>query len=308
MTSPENKNDQLSWQDLQAHALWWVRLFYEIFLFFWRVLWRHWRLSFSCMIIFASLLIAKHYSMAKEYQMTSTFVYGDLHPKVFGDMIAKLNALISNKETAQVSSLLQLDVQQVKKIKWIKVADSRGKNLVDNFTMHKEPMIITVDMASPIAGDSLHMAITSYLNSNPFSANRLSMKKRLLEEELVFIKQKQQTIDAVLQRLYEGVPASQTDLGAITIENSEGKNAYELLRFSRELIQRKTEIENSLVQIENVFAIDNFIVLPRAKFDLGTMIKKAILGGIIGMILAAIIVFWQDYLGKWVSENDPALK
>ncbi|MEZ5038829.1 MAG: hypothetical protein R2828_03025 [Saprospiraceae bacterium] len=307
MASPENNHDQLSWQDLQAHALWWVRLFYEIFLFFWRVLWRHWKLSFSCMAIFASLLIAKHYSIAQEYQMTSTFVYGDLHPKVFGDMIAKLNALVSNKAIEQVGSLLQLDTQQVKKINWIGVVDSRGKSLVDNYTMHKEPMIITVNMASPIASDSLHMAISSYLNSNPFTASRLDMKKRLLEEELVFINQKQQTIDTVLKQLYENPSSPKTDQGTINIENSEGKNAYDLLRFSRELIQRKAEIENSLVQIENVFAIDNFIVLPRAKFDLGTIIKKTILGGIMGLILASLVVFWQDYLRKWVNAKHPTL-
>lgn len=299
-------DDQLSWKDLQAHALWWARLGYAIFSFFWQVLWKYWKLSFGLMLLFALLQIGRLYGEAQEYEMTSTFVYGDLHPKVFGDMIAKINSLMANQETEQVSQLLALKSSQVDKIKSIRVADSRGKSLVDNYTMTKEPMIITVKMGAPIPGDSLQTAINTYLNSNPFSAKRLDMKKRLLSEELSFINNKQATIDSVLKRLYE-VPQTQAtnpDLGAINIENSEGKNAYDLLRFSRELVQRKSDIENSLVQVENVFAIDNFIVLPSAQFSLGAIIKKGIIGGIMGFLLAAVLLLWRLHLGPWIRNLD----
>jgi len=306
MNPPMPTDDQLSWKDLQAHALWWARLGYAIFSFFWQVLWKYWKLSFGLMLLFALLQIGRLYGEAQEYEMTSTFVYGDLHPKIFGDMIAKINSLMANQETEQVSQLLALKSSQVDKIKSIRVADSRGKSLVDNYTMTKEPMIITVKMGAPIPGDSLQTAINTYLNSNPFSAKRLDMKKRLLSEELSFINNKQATIDSVLKRLYE-VPQTQAtnpDLGAINIENSEGKNAYDLLRFSRELVQRKSDIENSLVQVENVFAIDNFIVLPSAQFSLGAIIKKGIIGGIMGFLLAAVLLLWRLHLGPWIRNLD----
>lgn len=304
MTTPNSTNDQLSWQDLQKHALWWVKLAATTTTFFWRVLWKHWRLSFSLIAIISGLQIFSLYQKAQSFEMTSTFVYGDLHPKIFGDMIAKVNTLINNQEEAQVAKLLDLKPTQVAKISSIKVADSRGKSLESNFTMHKEPMIITVKMRQPLPGDSLQAAINHYLNSNPFSAKRLQMKKRLLEEELVFINTKQATIDSVLKRLYENPGAAAAEAGAVTIENSEGKNAYELLRFSRELVQRKTDIENSLVQAENVFAIDNFIVLPSARFGLGGMIKSLIIGGILGLFLAAAIVFWREHLSRWIGQMD----
>jgi|GEM_PF-1625731 len=304
MTTPNSTNDQLSWQDLQKHALWWVKLAADTISFFWRVLWKHWLLSFSLIAIISGLQIFSLYQKAQSYEMTSTFVYGDLHPKIFGDMIAKVNALINNKEKDQVANLLNLKPSQIDKISSIKVADSRGKSLESNFTMHKEPMIITVKMKKPIPGDSLQAAINHYLNSNPFSAKRLQMKKRLLEEELVFINTKQATIDSVLKRLYENPGAATTEAGAVTIENSEGKNAYELLRFSRELVQRKTDIENSLVQAENVFAIDNFIVLPSARFGLGGVIKGLIIGGILGLFLSAAIIFWREHLSRWIGQME----
>ena len=304
MATPNSSDDQLSWQDLQKHALWWVQLAANSLRFFWMVLWKHWRLSFSLIILISGLQIWGLYQQSQRYEMTSTFVYGDLHPKIFGDMIAKVNALIDNEETEQIANLLQLKPTQVENITSIKVVDSRGKSLERNFTMHKEPMVITVKMNHPIPGDSLQLAINHYLNSNPFSAKRLAMKKRLLEEELVFIRAKQATIDSVLKRLYENPGRTTTEAGAVTIENSEGKNAYELLRFSRELVQRKTDIENSLVQAENVFAIDNFIVLPSARFGLGGILKGLIVGGIVGLFLAAAIVFWREHLRILVRQMD----
>lgn len=301
MTTPNSANDQLSWQDLQQHALWWVKLAANTVSFFWRVLWKHWLLSFSLIAIFTALQVFSLYQASKSYEMTSTFVYGDLHPKIFGDMVAKVNILINNQEHEQVANLLNLKPSQVRSINSIKVADSRGKSLESNFTMHKEPMIITVKMQKPIPGDSLQLAINHYLNSNPFSAKRLEMKKRLLQEELEFINTKQVTIDSVLKRLYETPASTAKESGAVTIENSEGKNAYELLRFSRELVQRKTDIENSLVQVENVFAIDNFIVLPSARFGLGGLVKSLVIGGILGLFLSAAIVFWREYLSRWIK-------
>ncbi len=302
MTTPNSTNDQLSWQDLQQHALWWVRLAADTVSFFWRVLWKHWFLSFSLIGLLTALQVFSLYQQSKSYEMTSTFVYGDLHPKIFGDMIAKVNILINNQEDEQVARLLHLKPSQVSSINAINVSDSRGKSLESNYTMHKEPMIITVKMRQPIPGDSLQLAINHYLNSNPFSAKRLEMKKRLLQEELEFINAKQITIDSVLKRLYETPVSSTTESGAVTIENSEGKNAYELLRFSRELVQRKTDIENSLVQAENVFAIDNFIVLPSARFGLGGIIKSLIIGGILGLFLAAAVVFWREHLSRWIKQ------
>lgn len=304
MTTPNSTNDQLSWQDLQKHALWWVKLAANVVSFFWRVLWKNWLLSFSLIALISAIQIFGLYQKSQSFEMTSTFVYGDLHPKIFGDMIAKVNSLLNNQEDQQVAELLNLHSSQVKNISSIKVSDSRGKSLESNYTMNKEPMIITIKMQAPIPGDSLQQSINYYLNSNPFSAKRLEMKKRLLEEELVFINTKQATIDSVLKKLYEDSGNTATEQGAVTIENSEGKNAYELLRFSRELVQRKTDIENSLVQAENVFAIDNFIVLPSGRFGIGGIIKSLIIGGILGLFLAAAIVFWREHLSKWVSQLD----
>lgn len=296
-------NDALSWQDLQNHGLWVLGLVYRTFLFFINVIRKNFLLCLLCMSFFAAIQVGMLYLKTKEYRMTTTFVYGDLHPKIFGDMVDKLNTLLKNKYYDKATQLLQLNEEQVKKINWIGVSDPKGKSLSTNFNLGKEPMITTISLSAPIAEDSLQNAIIYYLNSNPFTAERLDLKKRLLEEELAYTNNKINTIDSVLANLYAQPTPIQPDKANITIEQSEGKNAYELLSFSRELIKRKAELENQLIRPENVLPIDNFLVLPQAQFNVGGIVNKGILGGIMGYFLAAIIVFWRDYLKKLLPAN-----
>jgi hypothetical protein len=69
-----------------------------------------------------------------------------------------------------------------------------------------------------------------------------------------------------------------------------------LLNFSRELLQRKSEIENTLVNPETVFPIDNFIILPEARFNAPAIVFKGLMGVVIGYFFAAFVGFWRDKL------------
>ncbi len=122
-------------------------------------------------------------------------------------------------------------------------------------------------------------------------------------EELEYVKRKLKTTDSILSKLYTDNPQGMPDDRRITIENSEGKNAYELLSFSRELVQRKKDIENSLALPENVIAIDNFILLPKARFTVGSALKYGGMGAFLGFLFALAIVFWREQLRPLVEEE-----
>lgn len=293
--------DTLTWQDLQNHALWWVRLVYNTACFFRDVLFKHWRTSLPLMLAGLLLSLALLRQRAGVYQMAATFVYGDLHPKIFGDMVAKLDALLNNGRADKAGGLMQLTEEQAKKIRKVEISDIKGKKLTTNYTFRKEPMIFTITLSAPISEDSLRQAITGYFNSNPFTADRLEMKKRQLREEMAFIEEKLQAVDSILAKLYAGGSLSASAQSTVTIENSEGKNAHELLSFSRELQQRKAEIERNLAIPENVIPIDNFILLPKARWDAGHVILYGISGIFAGFLLASAAAFWRDRLRKLVQ-------
>lgn len=293
----QEKSDALTWEDLRRHALWWVGLFHRAFGFFAGVWRRHRWASLAGMSLGVTLLIGMLYLRAGEYRMTTTIVYGELHPKIFGDMVAKLNGLLKNQRQDKAAELMQLSREQVEKIRSVKITDIKGKTLVTNYTFRKEPLLLTIGLSAPIDEDTLRRAVLHYFNGNPFTADRLELKKRLLLEERDYIDRKLETIDSILSNLYirrkSGVRDGQS---TINIETSEEKNAYELLSFSRDLLHRKGEIENNLVNPENVIAIDNFLILPRERMSAGAIVKYGVAGAVMGFLAVSFLFFWAEVL------------
>ncbi len=301
MGSQQGDKDVLTWDDIKQHALTWINGIYKSAGFTWAVATKYWRLTWALMAIFALLSVGYLYQKSQEFALTTTFVYGELHPKIFGDMVEKLNQVLRFGETGKAADLLLLRESQVKKINKIEITDSQGRSLVDNYTMRKEPFIVTVSMTEVIAEDSLREALTFYFNSNPFTAERMGLKRKNWEEELTYVNAKIQTIDSVLLKLYAGKGIGEQEKQGVTIENSEGKNAYELLTMSREMMQRKSDLENNLAYPENVIPIDNFLVLPKAQFTVGSIIKYAVAGALAGYVLAFLMLFVRIYITPLVK-------
>lgn len=295
--------DVLSWKDIRDHLLWWLRLAARSLSFARDVMTRYKRISWPLMLAGAGLAVGALYLKSKVFTMTTTYVYGDLHPKIFGDMIDKLNALIWDNRTGKAAEVTGLTEEQAGQLLRFEVTDSRGRPLSNNYTLHKEPLILTVDMRRAIDEDSLRKAISSYFNGNPFTADRMEMKKKLLRDELTFIDGKLETIDTVLTNLYAGDTTPAPAEKGITVESSEGKNAYELLNFSRELMKRKTEIENNLSFPENVIPIDNFLVLPKARMTPVSLAKSAVAGAVAGFLLAGLFLLFRIHVAVLVGEN-----
>lgn len=296
-------SDVLSWKDIRDHLLWWLRLAARSLSFARDVMTRYKRISWPLMLVGAGLAVGALYLKSKVFTMTTTYVYGDLHPKIFGDMIDKLNALIWDYRTGKAAEVTGLTEEQAGQLLRFEVTDSRGRPLSNNYTLHKEPLILTVDMRRAIDEDSLRTAISSYFNGNPFTADRMEMKKKLLRDELTFIDGKLETIDTVLTNLYAGDTTPAPAEKGITVESSEGKNAYELLNFSRELMKRKTEIENNLSFPENVIPIDNFLVLPKARMTPVSLAKSAVAGAVAGFLLAGLFLLFRIHVAVLVGEN-----
>lgn len=296
MEISNREKEGLNWKDISEHFLAIAGFFQGIIDFCRLIIAKHFFLTLSLCAFFSLLSIGYLYNKSKIYEAQTTYVYGDLHPKIFGDMIEKLNALIQLKSTEKVARLLELSPSQVQNILKVSVSDTRGRPLTKNYTLGKEPIVIGVELSQPMAEDSLNTSITNYLNSNPFTAERLALKKSLWQDELKYSLQKIATIDSVLTRLYTQKQVAAIPSGGITIENSEGKNAYELLRFSKELLQRKNELENQLSHPDNVIPIDQFIVLPKARMNLGSILIYGLFGIILGYFLTLVMIFWRTII------------
>lgn len=296
MEPSASKNDTLTWDDIYQHGLWWLRAGHNVYRFGLEVVFKNWLTSLLLAALCSGLLLAWLFQKSQQYEMKTTFVYSELHPKIFGDMGVKINSLIASKQVDQVASLLALNEAQAEKVKKISITDVRGKSLVKNYTFRKEPITISVLLSEPINADSLHDGVTYYLNSNPFTGGRLDLKTKLMREELHFIEEKLETIDTAIVNLMDNTDNKIPVLNTLEIEGKEGKQMYELLSFSREMVLRRSEIQSKLANPENVVAIDNFIILPKALINFGSILKHLLVGIILGLILSAMVVLWRQYL------------
>jgi len=303
MQSPQEEPAHLTWQDVFKQLSWIGNLANQLFGFFRQVLLQKWRVTLPLIIIFALLSLFLLYNRSQSYAVTTTFVYEELHPKIFGDMIDRLNELFYYDRLDKAAALLNLSPAQVKKISSIKSTDTQGRALINNYAFRQEPMVVTINLSGAINEDSLRKGITQYLNSNPYTSERLELKKQLLREEKRFVEDKMQTIDSLLTIFYAEEKLSPGEQASISIKSEEGKDAYEPLSFSRELMKRKAEIEDHLARPENVIAIDNFIVLPKAKMDPGSILKYGIVGAMAGYLFSCLIIFGLNFSSTIKQEN-----
>lgn len=304
MGTETQKNGTVSMADLREHALMWARLGALFFRFLGKIVQEHKKVSLPTTIIGAGLGFLVLFGKSGNYQLSTTFIYSDLPPKVYGEMIEKLNSLLQDKSRlSEVTALLGLTNSQIETIKKITIRDNQGRNLLNNFTNQKLPLVVSVAMDEPIAGDSLRRALIYYLNDNPFTGQRLELKKKLWQEELSFIQAKLVTLDSILANVYaDSRVGSSAPATGVTIENSEGKNAYELLTFAREMMQRKSDLEQSLAYPETIYPVDNFLVLPEARLTLGSILKYSLTGAMAGFCMAAAWVFFKLYILPFIRE------
>lgn len=290
MHRANSQNDQLSWSDLRDHLAWWVLQIKNFFGFIWdSVKKRPWRFRLL-VALGAAFAVFQLFQKAQKYIVRCTYQYEELHPKVFGDMTSKLNALIRDESYNKLAGLLQLTPEEVEYIISIEVTDNRGKKLEQNYSLHREPMIVEIELTDPIEDKRLEKGITDYFNSNPFIASRLGPKIENLKKEKAYIQDNLKKIDTILANYYAN---RATPLSGITIENSQVEDAYDVLKFSRELIQREQEVDKQLVHPENMYAVDNFIVIPAARFSTGPIIGAAILGIAMGFLISLLWSAWE---------------
>ena len=286
---PED-SDSLTWQDLIKHTAVLVAILSSFFNFFRQVLIQRSRITLPLIFLFSLLSLFVLYNRSTSYEGTTTFVYKELHPKIFGDMVQRLNELFYFDQVNKAAALLNLKPNQAKLISNIKATDTQGRAFTKNYAFRQEPMVVTISLSGIIDEDSLRQSITNYLNGNPFTRDQLELKKQLLRDEEQFIDEKIQTIDSLLVNLSPKNTDSRKQLTTISIEGTEGKEIYELLNFSKELMKRKAEIQNHLARPENVVAIDNLIVLPKAKITTSALIKYMFIGSVIGFLLSSLLI------------------
>jgi hypothetical protein len=295
LTQQTRNPNELEWADLGDHVLWWINGIRGGI----RLAWNNFRKNFVLYLIFIVLGLATSlgylYQKSQTYIGKTTYRYSELHPQIFGNMVDKLNGLISSKDFDEFSSRISLPLSQARKIMKIEVTNSRGRDFSRIHAVSQVDMTVTVELSDTMDAEVLGQAVTRYFNNNPYTAARLDLKKQILNNEMEYIDGRVAMIDSILLAFQQKKGPS---VSIPAIEDLGLADSYELLRFSKELIDRKSEISYHLLDPQNVISLDSMVILPEARFTPISAVLYGLVGIFVGVLIATAISIFLRFNGN----------
>jgi hypothetical protein len=292
-----NKENQQSSEDISLKDL---RLFlYNILVviesttkFFWNVLKKRWLTLIVLALIGSGIGYGVHSLSKNTFYAQMTISYYELHNKIYGDMIAKLNSLVKNKNYDKVASLLDLTLEQCEKLKKIEAFNVRNEPLFEDLSYKKSPILISIKLKDEAIANDIQKAIITYLESNRFISSRKEMQTRNLKQELGYVKEKIRVIDDLLSKPDLLNVKSQGDDDVSTVAD--------LLEKSKEMFQRKLDIESTLEIDKKIEVIDNAVVIQHPIY--GNVLKMILIGAITLIAIGGLIICASEY--KKIAEEE----
>lgn len=239
--------------------------------------------------MFVGILPFVIYYMSTEgtYKASFTVVYDDLVRKIYGDRLEKLNTLISQNQTKQVATLLNLPETTANSIVKIQGTNILGEDLTKDLNTDKIPFVVKFVVRDKKYVNNVQEGIVNFLESgSDYMANRKSMRNEEITDELNFIDHQLNLIDSVKRIEYNSNvnPPLTTDA-----KNDQITGSGSLFEFSYQLYKKKQELLKKQKASGTIQVIDDAIVSTNANKPLGLLI---ILGVIAGFVIYAIMILF----------------
>lgn len=135
------------------------------------------------------------------YTSKSSFIYTDLHKKVYGEMIDKIDELLQTHSYKTIAGLLQVDEQLIYPLIGVKAINLYGSKLSEDITTEKSPFYIVVTAGEKQVFDSLHIILEQYLNNNVYAAAQRERKNNIIRKEVIHNQKELAMLDSLKRQL-----------------------------------------------------------------------------------------------------------
>jgi hypothetical protein len=229
-------------------------------------------------IIFGAIGGALSFVKKQVYYSEMTVSYAQLEKKIYGDMLFKLNQLVSSKQYESLAKLLKLDVNQVSKIHSIDSKNIHNQPLVNDISVEKVPFYITVEVYNQEVLKELQKALVNYLSVSGFVHERLLLNERNYTNEIIHMKNQMIYMDSLKVLLLRD--CSNLDADAVI-------NLEKLNKEQNGIFGRIRDLEAALQFNKNIEVMDGFIA---QKIPFSKIVMKYILLGMITGICIRIFL------------------
>jgi hypothetical protein len=206
---------------------------------------------------------------------SASYVYTDLHPKVYGEMIDKLQEALQQNSYATISRELKMPVGQLKTVKDVYAQNIFGSKLSEDIKGDDHvPFYVIVVAGRNTIFDTLQQKIEDYFNDNMLAKQRMEKKKDLMAEKIEYAKRQLVLLDSLKIAYNHNLRSSNTRAYPV----DQVFNPVDIYNKSIEINNSLAEMETELPEIKAVRLLNGFTVPDHpAKVPLAVFMTRALL-------------------------------
>lgn len=227
---------------------------------------------FTFALVFAILGGAYGWMKKEVYKSQMTVSYAQLEKKIYGDMLFKLNQLLDSEQYSEISTLLDLEIDQVEAIKSINGINIHNQPLTEDLSVEKVPFYIQVEVYDPTILPDLEEALVNYISQSKYVNERLKLNENNYKKEINHLKNQLAYMDSLKVILMQ----NRNDIDGDVV-----KNLNELNESQNEIFGKIRDYESALQFNKNIEVMDGFIAQSESKNK--TILKFLILGLAVGV-------------------------
>jgi len=233
-------------------------------------------------VVFGAASAGYWFVKPQVYEAEMTVSYVHYEKKIYADMLAKLNRLVSSGDFTKLSKMLDMPEESVRNIHSITGFNIRKEPLVDDLSTEKVPFYIVVNITQLDILQPLETALVKYLNGTKFIQGRLNFMRKKATKELEFLDQRLAIADS-LSKLMVLKPESANDEKTIT--------RMELLGETMTIYSRIQDVQGLLEFNVNIEILDGFVA---TKQPVGKGLTTYILYGfLVGIGLRFLVLIFR---------------
>lgn len=237
-----------------------------------------------CMSVGIGGLFIYNYQSSGVYTTSFTVIYEELVRKIYGDRLAKLDALVQKGDDTKLKELLGVSDDAVKSIEKIQGKNILGDDLDKDLNTDKIPFVVELEFTDAQYVSDIQQGILDFLeNGNSYLKEKKALRIQETESEIKFIDAQLAMLDTLKRHMNQ-----ENALKSAKKEQSDLGGAYE---FSYSLFKKKQALEAKTAMPTNLKIIDDIVVpLPKTKAPSLILAVGAVLGFVVYLILVYLLI------------------
>ncbi|MEZ5017824.1 MAG: hypothetical protein R2800_12275 [Flavipsychrobacter sp.] len=229
-------------------------------------------------------LFIYNYQSSGVYTTSFTVIYEELVRKIYGDRLAKLDALVQKGDDAKLKELLGVSDEAIRSIEKIQGKNILGDDLDKDLNTDKIPFVVELEFTDAQYVSDIQQGILDFLeNGNSYLKEKKALRIQETESEIKFIDAQLAMLDTLKRQMNQ-----ENALKSAKKEQSDLGGAYE---FSYSLFKKKQALEAKTAMPTNLKIIDDIVVpLPKTKAPSLILAVGTLLGFVVYLILVYLLI------------------